>query len=159
MIKPKPRRLRLHELGDYYREIGKFGGIAKPEPRQKARARERRAEKPAMDVAYQHADGRDGYCRLYWSDAKTREQAWGLFGKCRGRSTLAHYNETHRRSKTRGRPPDERHQGQHAMKLCERHHSDYDQHRFEIEEMTEAGCDGRLRVRRAADGATFEEPE
>lgn len=81
---------------------------------------------------------RDGHCRLYGMP----------FGECRGHSEWSHYNATHRRSKTRGMDPGQRHDRRHSMMLCTRHSQDYDQNRLDIRELTDEGCDGPLRVER-----------
>lgn len=148
----------LHTLGDYYRGLAEHGGIPKPESRKKVRDRERRSASDIIVVERKKTSNRDGYCRLYWSDAKTRETVWGLFGRCRGPSEWAHYNDTHRRSKTVGKPPEERHTSVHSMMLCERHHDDYDLNRIDVREQTPQGCDGRLRFERTKDGESWEEP-
>jgi hypothetical protein len=152
--KPKTKTTKKNSaLAEYYQRAG----IPKQPPRKKARDRERRQETALLKEVHREVSDRDGYCRLYWIDAIERRKVWDLFGECRGRSELAHYNETHRRSKTRGRAPEDRHDAAHALKLCERHHDDYDQNIFEIEERSASGCHGQLRVRRASDGAIYDE--
>lgn len=128
-------------------------------PSRKA-ARRRRAESKVVKVVRPVVADRDGDCRLYVFDLATRANVWRLFGACCGLSEWAHRRE-HSRAKTRGMVPDARHTTATSLQLCSRHHQDdrygYDRSAFRIEDLTDLGCDGRLRfVRR--DGQTWEEP-
>jgi hypothetical protein len=78
---------------------------------------------------------RDVYCRI--------GKALCGIGRCAGALEWAHLGD-HRRFKTRGLPPEERHTTRGTLMLCSQHHHDYDQHRLEIEALTEREADGPL---------------
>lgn len=131
----------------------------KSEPRKRIKGREKRRERVVIGDIRSIVADRDYYCRLYWFDAATRAAIWAIFGACRGASEWAHRHEESR-AKTRGMGP-ERHTTKGTLMLCAEHHQSdshgYDRHKFEIEALTEKGCDSRLRFV-ARDGRTFEEP-
>ena len=133
----------------YYQQCG----IPKPEPRSRTKGREDRAEGKVIKVVRPQCVTRDGHCRASEAARKLPD----TFEPCEGPSEWSHYNRTHRRSKTVGQPPEQRHQREHSMMLCRRHSQAYDQNRMDIEEMTERGCDGPLRM--ARDGVVWEETE
>lgn len=80
---------------------------------------------------------RDGPCRI------ARNLTLGFLGACGGPSEWAHVG-SHRRFKTRKMEPEVRHTSAGTVMLCGAHHDAYDAHQFQIEELTDAGCDGPL---------------
>src|SRR3990167_6845639 len=125
-------------------------------PSRKA-AQRRRAESKVVQVVRPIVEDRDGYCRLMWFDDATRRQIATIFGSCSGPSQWSHYNATHRRSKTMGQAPEERHDRRHSLMLCAFHSAEYDQNRMAIVKLDEGrGCDGRLRFKRGGD--VWDEP-
>lgn len=129
--------------------------IPKPEPRKKQKGREDRLEAKVIKEQRAETVDRDDYCRLHYHDAEMRAKVVAMFGSCKGPSEWSHYNRTHRRSKTVGQPPEERHQRKHSLMLCDYHANQYDENRMDIEELTPDGCDGPLRFSQA--GAIWEE--
>lgn len=132
-----------------------FTGLAIPKgtTRKTEKGRKERAEAAVVQEVRPQCVARDGHCRASEAARKLPD----TFGKCDGPSEWSHYNRTHRRSKTMGQPPEQRHQRQHSMQLCRYHSQEYDQNRMDIEEVTERGCDGPLRMER--DGVVWEETE
>jgi len=132
-----------------------FAGLALPKgtSRKTLKGRKERAEAAVVQEVRPQCVVRDGYCRASEAARKLPD----TFEPCDGPSEWSHYNRTHRRSKTRGMPPEERHQRKHSMMLCRTHSHAYDQNRMDIEEKTELGCDGPLRMER--DGVVWEETE
>lgn len=124
-----------------------FPGLAIPKgiTRKTQKGREDRAEAAVIKVVRPQVVDRDGYCRLYWFDAATRALIAQLFGACEGPSEWSHYNDTHRRSKTMGQPPEQRHCVEHSMMLCRKHSQLYDSNRMLCKELTDRGCSGLLR--------------
>jgi len=92
-----------------------------------------------VDVRAQCVE-RDGPCRIRGAP----------FGPCRGPSQWAHYGP-HRRCRTVGRPPLERHRRDASFMMCDGHHDLYDGqrlengHRLQVEALTDRGTDGPLR--------------
>lgn len=133
---------------------------AKPEPRKKATASERRKGRVVVQDVRLTCVERDRYCRLYVLDASLRRDLWQMFGQCSGRSEWAHFGAK-RRSHTRGQEAVIRHTTAGSLMLCEVHHrtgeAAYDLHRMTIEALTDRGCDGPLRF--ARDGKTWTESE
>ena len=125
----------------------------KGERRQVAKGRDRRRERTVTSRVRPEVVERDGHCRLL----RHRYDLPRVFGPCEGPSEWSHYNETHRRSKTMGQKPEDRHTRAHSLMLCRFHSQAYDQHRMDIIELTPRGCDGPLRFKR--DGWTWEETE
>lgn len=119
-------------------------GLAIPKGvrRSTEKGREDRAEAKVVKVVRPQVVVRDGHCRLLGMPKRLREM---LFGECEGPSEWSHYNETHRRSKTVGLPPEQRHMVAHSMMLCRKHSQLYDSNRMRCKELTERGCDGPLR--------------
>lgn len=122
-----------------------WSGLAIPKgvKRSTERGREDRAEAAVIKVVRPQVVVRDGHCRLLGMPKRLREM---LFGACDGPSEWSHYNETHRRSKTMGQPPEQRHTVEHSLMLCHKHSQMYDQNRMRIKELTERGCNGPIRV-------------
>jgi hypothetical protein len=119
----------------------------KPEPRSRVKRRARReAAAVVQDVRAQCVE-RDGPCRLardgcnsdWWYEC-------GECGKVPADSEWAHLH-SHRRSKTRGQAPEDRHTTHGSLMLCRSAHHAYDAHRLEIEPLTDAGCDGPIVAR------------
>lgn len=119
----------------------------KPEPRKAVKARADSEEAKVAREARRHAVHRDGYCRVGRRVVVSEpdDVAAGL-GACDGPSEWAHLAE-HRRFRTRGLPPNERHTAAGSLMMCRRHHHDYDQSRMTIEILTRGGADGPLRFR------------
>lgn len=113
-------------------------------PRRRIKVERNRHEGSIIKAARAEAVERDGDCRLYVSDAALRAELIEKFGAHSGPPEFSHYNRTHRRSKTVGQPPEERHQSKHALILCAGHADEYDENRMDIEETTADGCDGPL---------------
>lgn len=126
---------------DYYQRCG----IPKGTPRRKVKGRRKRHERAVVQDVRPQVERRDGYCRLSEAARAMPDD----FGKCSGPSQWSHYNATHRRSKTRGKEPEERHTTAGSMMLCTRHSEDYDQNRTDIRVLDEKrGCDGPVRATR-----------
>lgn len=123
--------------------------ISKGEKRSTQKGREDREETAVVKRVRPQVVERDGYCRLQSVPQDTRLE---LFGPCEGPSEWSHYNETHRRSKTMGQPPEERHQVEHSMMLCRKHANMYDRNEIRIKELTERGCSGPIRATREGRG-------
>lgn len=123
-----------------------FQGLANPKPLPHRRTKERRKrhESKVVKQVRPQVVARDGYCRLSEAARLHPEN----FGECEGPSEWSHYNATHRRSKTRGQPPEVRHTTAGSMMLCRQHSQDYDQNRIDIETQTDRGCDGPVRATR-----------
>lgn len=120
--------------------------IPKGTTRKTEKGREDRAEAAVIKVVRPQVVDRDGYCRLQNLDSRTRKMLIELFGECAGPSEWSHYNETHRRSKTMGQPPELRHCVEHSLMLCRKHSQMYDQNIMRIKELTERGCSGPIRA-------------
>ena len=113
----------------------------KSEPRKKAKARGKRAEQKVEQSVRAACVLRDGDCRV----GSILNRLFVLtFCRCGGESEWAHLGDQ-RRFKTRGQEPEARHTTTGSLMLCTEHHQDYDQHRLEIEPLTESGADGTLR--------------
>lgn len=123
-------------------------GFPKGETRKRRKARARRLERAVTTEIRADVAVRDGYCRL------TRLR--GIpFGECADRSEWAHMT-SHRRARTMGQEPERRHTTVASLMLCGRHHDEYDAGELTIEPLTNAGADGRLRVKRG--DVVVEEP-
>lgn len=122
--------------------------FAKPEPRRRVKARADRREGEVIKAVRAEVADRDYYCRLYRLDDGLRGLLREMFGACRGRSEWSHYNLSHRRAKTVGRPPEQRHDRRYSLMLCDFHAAEYDENRMHIEATTDRGCDGPLRFER-----------
>jgi len=137
---------------DYYQRCA----IPKGTTRKTQKGREDRAEGEVVKMVRPQVVARDGHCRLLVVPEQFRAD---MFDDCSGPSEWSHYNDTHRRSKTVGQPPEQRHCVEHSMMLCRRHSQLYDQNRIRIKELTERGCNGPLRISRPERGGVFEETE
>jgi hypothetical protein len=98
-----------------------------PGPTARARAAKRRKDRAVADQIYRIVSLRDGSCRL----TSLFSGAINWVGPCEGRAEWAHLH-SHRRSKTRGQPPDERHTEAGSVMLCTKHHRDYDAKKFQL---------------------------
>jgi len=117
--------------------------IPKPEPLKTVRARKKRLEAKALQKARAECVSRDFYCRV---------SAATFLGPCSGPSEFAHL-PSHRRSKTRGQAPEDRHDSRYAMMACKLHHVLLDTHRYSLEAVhPTVGAWGPLRVTSAALG-------
>lgn len=104
----------------------------KSEPRKRAKGRKDRAEAAVKKIVRDAVTERDGYCRLAGPT-------------CEGPSEWAHLAD-HRRSKTRGLPPEIRHTTAGTVKLCRKHHQQLDAHAFTFLAFTAQGADGTMTV-------------
>jgi hypothetical protein len=120
----------------------------KGETRKTAKARRKRQERAVVQEVRPQVVDRDGYCRFYYLNDATRRACWGIVGECSGPSEWSHYNATHRRSKTVGMEPEQRHDRRYSMMLCRSHSHAYDQNEIDIRTLTDEGCDGPLRAER-----------
>lgn len=124
----------------------------KPLPHRRTKGRRKRQERKVVQDVRPVVMDRDGYCRLSEAARLHPDE----FGACEGPSEWSHYNATHRRSKTRGQPPEMRHTTAGSMSLCRKHSQDYDQNRLDIEVQDAArGCNGPVTAKR--DGAVWVE--
>ena len=106
-----------------------------------------------IDKVRAHCVERDGDCAIIsrtptrWHDVTDPS----LILDCRGESEWAHMHDR-RRSQTRGREPEDRHDVQHSLMLCTLHHAQYDGRanpRLHITALTRKGADGPLKFTRA----------
>lgn len=117
----------------------------KPERRATTKRRRQRKERAVVGTVREQCVDRDGYCRL---------QGVERFPPCRGRSEWAHFGE-HKRFKTRGMAPEDRHKRDASLMMCDGHHDLYDANELQIEALTERGTDGPLRFSHG--GQVYEE--
>lgn len=117
-----------------------FGGTAcpKPEPRKKVKARATRQARTVVKDVRAAVVERDGMCRVP-----------ARLGPCQGVLEWAHMH-SHRRSKTRGQPAEDRHTSEGTLMLCSFHHLQYDVHALRIEPLTDQGANGELKFERGA---------
>lgn len=115
--------------------------FSKPTPRKAEKAREDREETKVIKRVRKEVEARDGYCRLSWA----KDVPTCPLDECGGPSEWAHL-EGHRRFETMGKPPEERHATTWTAMLCNNHHDQYDAHEFDIEQVTQRGADGPLRL-------------
>lgn len=115
-------------------------------PKHPAKIARAKAERAQVVIVRPLVETRDAPCRV------GKIQRSDLFGVCRDRFEWAHL-ASHRRSKTVGREATARHNTTGSVGLCGRHHDDYDEHRLEINQLTERGADGPLKFERA--GAVY----
>lgn len=108
------------------------------------KARKGRTEaKVKKDVREQCVE-RDGFCRVF----SFREDVYQRVGSCEGLSQHAHLGKA-RRCHTRGMDPEARHSTTTSAMLCDRHHDAYDEHKFDLEPVTDKGADGPMRLVKA----------
>ena len=115
--------------------------FSKPTPRKAEKAREDRAEAKLVQQVRKEVVARDGYCRLSWA----KDVPTCPLDECSGPSQWAHLDPK-RRWQTVGMPPEERHSTKWTAMLCDNHHDQYDAHDFDLEQITERGADGPLRL-------------
>ena len=123
----------------------------KPEKRSTTKRRKADLERGIKWLVRVLCVERDSYCRV-WLDAGVRVSPFRYvtrFGDCSGFSEWAHFG-AHKRSKTRGQAPEQRHTTTGSLMLCAYHHREYDAHRLRITARTKRGCDGPLTYRRRA---------
>lgn len=119
--------------------------IPKPEPQSKVRARKKRQDQQAVKTAHEVVFEEDRACRF-------PERGRDLFpcGPRGANDQLAHLDDR-KRSRTRGRSPEFRHDPEHMMRLCPNHHGDYDgparrrEERFTIQYLTDRKARGPCR--------------
>ena len=134
---PKPARPKVRAKG------------RKPKgPTARRRAARARAERPVKDQVRAECVDRDGSCRLA---TRSKGDVAGLVGPhvCRGRSQWAHLGD-HKRARTRGMAPEERHTTAGSLMLCEGAHDQYDRRRkpyLDIDPVTSRGADGPLALK------------
>lgn len=97
----------------------------KPEPRRRVKARKNRHESAVKQSVRAQCVERDGYCLV---------GPLTSLGDCEGPSEWAHFH-SHRRSKTRGQPAEERHTVEGSGMMCRRHHKLYDAKRFDLKDL------------------------
>ena len=108
----------------------------KPEKRRTTKGRKDRAESKEAQRVRALCVMRDGDCRY------ATAHPWQY--SCHGDSEWAHYGQ-HKRARTGGMKPAERHSTKGSLMLCTRHHADYDAGRLQIIAETADGCDGTLK--------------
>jgi hypothetical protein len=118
------------------------GGVACPKgpSRKLLKGRKDRAEAAVEAKVRVECVDRDGFCRF------AAVAQYDFLGACVGYSEWAHMHHK-RRSKTRGLPPEERHDSAWTFMGCTRHHTAYDRKQFTVKSLTAAGANGDLRVR------------
>ena len=123
----------------------------KPEPRTRTKGRKTRQEQAVKTSVRAQCVVRDGVCRAHWFErdlhGDTLDALCFLDFSCDGPSEWAHLRG-HRRSTTRGQPPERRHTTQHSVMLCRHHHRMEEAGQLIITAHTRYGCDGPLRFRR-----------
>jgi hypothetical protein len=105
--------------------------------RKTLKGRKLRAEALIKRLTRALCVARDGICRA------RRLSAGTLVGPCAGQSQWAHYG-AHKRARTRGMAPLQRHTTAGSLMLCARHHRQYDAGTMKITALTDRGCDGPL---------------
>jgi hypothetical protein len=83
---------------------------------------------------------RDGRCRFLREDFAAQQRAQNF---CSSVAEWAHFG-AHKRARTRGMAPLERHTTAGSLMLCTRHHRQYDAGTLKITALTDRGCDGPL---------------
>lgn len=126
--------------------------LERGEPRDRVKRRRKRDEHDRIAKIRPLVVERDGYCRL------ARRIAQQMFGQCRGPSEWAHAPWL-RRSKTMGRPPEDRHRTDGSFMLCDGHSDALDYHRIDVEPRTERGADGPCRWTRRVDSVAYVEED
>lgn len=124
--------------------------LPKGQTRKQVKAKRQRAERTVVRSVRAQCVARDGFCK-YAQDALLGGvtghigifDAFAVAVACSGRSELAHFAD-HRRLKTRGQQPEQRHTTAGSLMLCTKHHQDYDAHRLQIRALSDRGCDGPL---------------
>lgn len=135
--KRTPRPPKVKRTTAWLRAVGKLG--ASDVSRAAAKARADRAEAKQIQAVRAKCVRRDGYCRF----------SGGSVGPCSGRSEWAHFDE-HRRFKTRGMDPAERHSTAGSFMACTGHHRAYDAHEMTVSAIDQTlGADGPLRAVRS----------
>lgn len=108
--------------------------IPKGPTRKELKGQEDYREKQIMKRNRAHCVRRDGFCRIgHWGDLAVE-----LFGECYGKSEWNHF---HKRSLTRGMPPEERHSTRITGMLCVTHHRMVDDDDILFEYQTADGAD------------------
>ncbi len=107
--------------------------ISKGPTRKTLKGRKKRAEARVVSDVRPKVVNRDGYCRA----------GGKLMGPCEGESEWAHLGD-HKRSKTRGMPPEERHTTKGSCMLCTKHHGMEERHEMDVEMLTDDGADGPM---------------
>lgn len=127
----------------------------KPEKRSTTKRRLDRAEAKVAAWCRAQCVERDGDCAVvrpgvslppfYVEELDVRTAAT-MRSPCDGPSEWAHMH-SHRRSKTRGLDPTERHDPKHSLMLCRFHHREYDAKTLVITALSQKGANGPLRFR------------
>lgn len=86
---------------------------------------------------------RDGDCRVFNFKGGADRLDLALRSDCSGQSQWAHFG-AHKRARTRGMAPLQRHTTAGSLMLCARHHRQYDAGKLKIRALTDRGCDGPL---------------
>lgn len=106
---------------------------AKPEKRSTTKGRKDRTEAQIKKDVRAIVVDRDAGCRLSW------------LSPCSGLLQWSHL-EGHRRGRTRGMSPEQRHTTAGTAMLCDGHHDEYDANKFRIIFETDKGADGPFHV-------------
>lgn len=131
-----------------YEALARAGGISKGEPRKRRKGRQRRHAAKVVKSVRAKCVERDGYCRVWTDEIDGHPFMARVLGACEGISEWAHLH-VKRRSQTRGLAPEVRHTTADSLMLCKAHHDRYDgrqRPRLTIAPLTDAGCNGRLRI-------------
>lgn len=124
--------------------------LLKGPSRRQEKAKKDRAEDKVAKAVRAACVERDGPCRLF-TEWLVKNEGWAfgaaLNSGCSGDSEWAHL-KGHRRSHTRGMAPEVRHDTQHTLILCRRHHQAEEAGTLRITALTRKGADGPLKFRR-----------
>lgn len=126
-------------MGIDWQAIEAAGGIGKGVPRKRLKGRKDRVEAKVKRAVRAECVERDGYCLVL------------KLGKpgCKGPSEWAHF-AGHRRSQTRGLPPEQRHDTRFSGMLCRKHHRDEEAGRWRVVYRTAQYADGPIDWEQAA---------
>ncbi len=109
--------------------------------RKTLKAKKKREERTIIGLVRSVCALRDGHCRL--GSSCLSFQSLATAGPCAGQSEWAHFGR-HRRARTRGMVPEDRHTPSGSLQLCTKHHRQYDAGTLKITALTDRGCDGPL---------------
>jgi hypothetical protein len=112
--------------------------------RKSLKAKAKRLEKTMIALVRTACVLRDMDCRISTGAYGMHlDQMQSYLGQCRGQSEWAHFG-AHRRARTRGMAPLDRHTTAGSLMLCRMHHRAYDAGKLKITALTDRGCDGPL---------------
>jgi hypothetical protein len=119
-----------------------LSALPKPTPRVLVKGRSDRAEAKVKKAVRAACVARDGHCLV-------GTRVLGVSAECRGESEWAHL-AGHRRSQTRGLPPERRHQSRFTAMLCTRHHDQEEHKGWRVVYRTAEYADGPVGWERSA---------